>query len=168
MKAHRFRFIALAAFFAAQPLTVTQACGLSWAWSVEDALEEGQRDGKLVLLFFTGSDWSPRSIALDKQALEKPEFSNLAAAKFALYLADFPQRSLLSVEFQKANDALAERLGIRHFPTIVALLPNGKEFARLTYTDESSTDMAGWLTWCEDSYRKELAASAAARKQARR
>jgi|GEM_PF-1634040 len=143
---------------AASAFTV-HACGLNWAWTLDDALKEAQRDDKLVLLFFTGSDWFPRSIPLDKQVFEKGEFSDLAASKFALHLADFPQRTKLSANFEKANMALAERFGIRHFPTVVALKPDGTEYARHRYTDETAADMAGWLTWWEDGFRKDLAAA---------
>ena len=149
--------LALGAFAVLAPLTPSHACGLNWSWTIEDALKDANLGDKLVLLFFTGSDWSPRSIALDKQVLEKGEFSDLAASKFALYLADFPQRTTPSVAFQKANTALAERLGIRHFPTIVALKPDGSEFARHTYSGETATDMAGWLARCAEDYRKTAA-----------
>lgn len=39
--------------------------------------------------------------------------------------------------------ALAERFGLRHFPTVTALKPDGTAYARHTYTDETAADMAG-------------------------
>jgi len=151
--------LAAAASLFASPTFDARACGLNWAWTLDEALEKAKEDNKLVLLFFTGSDWSPRSIALDKQVFERGEFSDVASSKFALHLADFPQRTRLAAQYEQANIALAERFKVRHFPTIVALMPDGTEYARHTYTHEDAVEMVGWLNHWDEGYRKERAAS---------
>ena len=112
------------------------ACSLNWQLSMDDAYTEARKTKKLILVFFTGSDWSPRTIALDKDVMEKPDFSDHADRQFVLYHCDFPQRQQLKESLQTINRSLAEKFGVRHFPTIVALTPDGAEYDRLEFRDQ--------------------------------
>ena len=90
-----------------------------------------------MLLLFTGLDWSPRSIVLDRRLLEHAIIEKVIEDSFVPVLVDFPQRVKLAPDLQRTNLALAERFNVTHFPTLIALDGNGMEMGRLKFSDET-------------------------------
>jgi thioredoxin-related protein len=52
-------------------------------------------------------------------------FRDYAAESLVLVEIDFPRRKQVSPELKQQNEALAKEYGIRGFPTIVILSPDG-------------------------------------------
>jgi len=123
--------------FAMLPETPSRACNLPFEPTLQSAQAKAQKRNCPVLLLFTGLDWSPRSIVLDKRLLEHAIIEGLIERTYVPVLVDFPQRVKLSAEAQEANRALAERFGVTHFPTLVALSGDGQEIGRLAFHDET-------------------------------
>lgn len=98
----------------------------SWLTSLPEAQALAKKEHKLVLMDFTGSDWCPGCIALEKEVLSKPEFLEYAKKNLVLVQVDFPVQKKQSAELKKANDDLQARYKIDGFPTLVALNPDGK------------------------------------------
>ena len=124
---------------------LVKACNLPFEPTVEMAQAKAEKRQCPVLLLFTGLDWSPRSITLDKHLLEHAVIEGLIERSFVPVLVDFPQRMKLSAELQGMNLDLAERHGVTHFPTLIALNHNGQEIGRLNYQEETVTSLTAIL-----------------------
>jgi thioredoxin-related protein len=109
------------------------AAEATWLTSFETAQARARSEKKLLLINFTGSDWCPPCIMLERQVFSQPEFEEYAAQHLVLLEVDFPRRKELSNEQKAANEQLAERYGIYGFPTVVVLDSNGKTLGQLGY-----------------------------------
>jgi thioredoxin-related protein len=74
---------------------------------------------------FTGSDWCPWCIKLDKETLSQPEFADYAKKNLVLMLLDFPREKPQSDELKKANADLQKKYSVDGFPTLIAIKPDG-------------------------------------------
>ena len=108
----------------------------AWTTDVTAALASARADGKDVLLLYTGSDWCPPCIKLEKDILSKAEFTTAAAEKFVLVMLDFPQKKELPPEQVEQNQKWSDRYGIDAFPTIVLIDQNEKPYAITGFRDE--------------------------------
>jgi hypothetical protein len=124
---------------------ITRGCNLPFEPSVELAQAKAEKRQCPVLLFFTGLDWSPRSITLDKRLLEHALIEGLIERSFVPVLVDFPQRVKLSTDLQSMNLALAEKHEVKHFPTLIALTHDGQEIGRLKYQEETVASLTAIL-----------------------
>lgn len=122
------------------------ACNLPFAPSLEQGQKLSHETGKPLLVIFTGSDWSPRSITLDKNILEHAVVEELIIQSFVPVLVDFPQRVKLSESARSANLTVAERFSVTYFPTVLALRADGTEIGRLGYENESAEAMEKLLS----------------------
>lgn len=104
----------------------TGAARVEWLTDFKTAQQRALAENKPLLIDFTGSDWCPPCMILDRQVFSQPEFADYAAQNLILLKVDFPRRKPLSVEDQAENDALARRFAIRGFPTILAMGADGK------------------------------------------
>jgi thioredoxin-related protein len=104
--------------------------GAPWKTDFEAAKTEAQRDNKLILLDFTGSDWCPPCIQMKQQTLTQKTFLEYAAKNLVLVEVDFPKRKALTVAQKRANSTLQSKYGVEAFPTFVVLTPDGKELGR--------------------------------------
>jgi thioredoxin-related protein len=105
----------------------------SWLTNFDTAQERARSEKKVLLMEFTGSDWCPPCIMLERQVFSQPEFKDYAAEHLVLLEVDFPRMKELSDEQKTANVQLAERYGIEGFPTIVLLDSTGKKIGELGY-----------------------------------
>ncbi len=105
----------------------------NWLTDFQKAQSEAKSEHKLVLINFSGSDWCPWCIRLDREVFSKPEFAQFAKDNLVLLLADFPRAKPLSNEVRKQNYELAQRYSIDGFPTIVVLNSEGKQVGMLGY-----------------------------------
>jgi len=92
-----------------------------------------RKDGKQILLRFSGSDWCIPCIRLEKAVFEKEVFLSYASTHLVLMQADFPRlpKHKLSKEQQAENEALAalyDKDG--SFPLVVLLNPDGSVVKR--------------------------------------
>jgi thioredoxin-related protein len=97
-----------------------------WLTSVPAAEAEAKKDHKLVLLYFTGSDWCEWCLRLDAEVFSKPEFARYAATNLALVELDFPVKKPQPVPLKQANEALRVKHNVEIFPTLMATTPEGK------------------------------------------
>ena len=104
---------------------------LGWLTDFEAAKTQARNQNKTLLINFTGSDWCPPCIRLNKQVFSPPEFSEYAAKNLVLLEVDFPRNKKLSPEQQAANEKLANQFGIEGFPTVVLLDANGQPLGEI-------------------------------------
>lgn len=116
-----------------------------WLTDVPAAMERAQKEGKAVLLDFTGSDWCGWCIKLKAEVFDTLEFGAYAAANLVLVEVDFPRRKKLSVDQLNANYALASKYGIEGYPTIVVLNADGRVLGRCGYMRGGPVAFVGQL-----------------------
>lgn len=106
-----------------------------WETDLAKAKATAKASGKMLLIDFTGSDWCPPCMALNKRVLSQKEFIDEASKKFVLVELDFPKKKKLPEAQAAANEAASQTYNIEYFPTIVLTDADGKEFARLNSGD---------------------------------
>jgi thioredoxin-related protein len=101
-----------------------------WLTSLPQAMAQAQKENKIVLLDFTGSDWCSWCIKFKKEALDTSEFTDYAAKNVVLVEVDFPNKTPQSDDLKKANKALGGQYKVSGYPTFVVLGKDGKEIGR--------------------------------------
>ena len=86
-----------------------------------------------LLLDFTRSDWCGWCVKLKTEVFDKQEFKDYASQNLVLVELDFPQRKILPAAIKQQNDRLAQKYGIRGFPTIILLDSRGNELGMTLY-----------------------------------
>jgi protein disulfide-isomerase len=116
-----------------------------WQTDYAAAKSSATQQNKYILLDFTGSDWCPYCIKMDKEVFAKPAFSTFADQKLVLVKLDFPRRANQSAAEKSQNQELAKKYGIEGFPTYVLLDPSGKEVRRQVGYLEGGPD--AFISW---------------------
>jgi thiol:disulfide interchange protein len=98
-----------------------------WSEDYAKAVAQAKAENKLVVLNFTGSDWCPACIVLDREVFGKKEFEQYAKDHLVLVKVDFPQGKLQDKATIDQNEALQARYKVEGFPTVVVLNPDGKK-----------------------------------------
>lgn len=98
---------------------------INWETSYDDALKRAKKEGKPLLIYFTGSDWCGPCKGLSKNLFKTEKFQEYSE-KMVLYKADFPRnKNLVDNETKKVNKELSIRFGQTKFPTMIMV--NAKE-----------------------------------------
>jgi protein disulfide-isomerase len=108
-----------------------------WMTDFAKAQEKANKEKKLLLLNFTGSDWCPPCKLLHKNVFSSKEFVDFAKTNLVLVEVDFPQRKLQTPEQKTANEELAKKHDVDRFPTIIVLDSAGKQLSKSGYRGES-------------------------------
>ena len=124
----RFQIIATAllAFWLLQ----AQAQQLYWQTDFAQAKAAAAESKRFILLDFTGSDWCPWCVRMDKEVLERPAFADFAAKHLVLVKLDFPRNKPQPVAEKLQNEQLAQKFAIQGYPTYVLLDSTGNEVRR--------------------------------------
>ena len=109
------------------------AAELDWQTDLPKAQAQAKKEGKIVLLDFTGSDWCGWCKKLHAEVFSKSEFEEYAKKNLVLVTVDFPRFKKLSDDQQKANNALQEKYKIEGYPTIIVLDAEGKQIGQQGY-----------------------------------
>jgi disulfide reductase len=126
-------FTCVAIAFFAMPMKIARAAQQSdalWLTNYQQALAQAAKEKKSVLIDFTGSDWCPPCIQMEKEVLSQREFIAFTKNNLVLLKLDFPRRKKLSSEEKEQNHKLGQQFGIGGFPTYVLVDPTGKELKR--------------------------------------
>ena len=111
----------------------TLAAEEGWLTDFEAAKQLAAEKGLPILADFSGSDWCGWCIKLDKEVFSQDEFKAYTEGNVVLFLADFPNSTPQSEKVKKQNQALAEKYGIRGFPTVLLLDAEGNVLERTGY-----------------------------------
>src|ERR671939_312038 len=95
---------ALLAFWLVQ----AQAQVLNWKTDFAQAKAAAAESKRFILLDFTGSDWCPWCVRMDKEVLERPAFADFAAKHLVLVKLDFPRSKLQPAAEKIQNEQLAQ------------------------------------------------------------
>jgi len=125
------RMIGLAAVAGLAATAAFAAAG--WEEDFDKAAAEAKKEGKHMLVDFTGSDWCGWCIKLDKEVFSQKEFKKYAKENLVTVALDFPRNKPQSKKVQQRNEALMKEHGIRGFPTILVMSPEGEVIGRTGY-----------------------------------
>lgn len=103
------------------------------------ARAKAQAENKRILLDFTGSDWCSYCVKLKGAVFETNTFREWADRNVVFVELDFPQQKTLPSALVAENEALANRYGVKGFPTVILTDARGTELMRTTgYGGESA------------------------------
>ena len=102
---------------------------INWEPDFENARQIAEKEHKLILLNFSGSDWCGPCIMMRRDYLDNEVFIKFAGNNLVLVNADFPRKkkNLGSPEMIKRNEVLAEKYNKNgNFPFTLLLDADGK------------------------------------------
>ena len=130
-----FLFVAAAAASAAD----------NWLTSYPDALAQAKSQNKPILMDFTGSDWCPWCMKLDKEVFATPAFQSFATAHLILLKVDFPRKTALPANIRQQNDELEKKFAVDGFPTLILLNSNGVKIGTGGYQEGGPQPTIAWI-----------------------
>ncbi len=105
----------------------------NWETDFEKALSDAKASGKYIMLDFSGSDWCGWCIRLEKEVFSQDAFKDFAEESLVCVLVDFPRAKEQTDELKQQNLELARKYGIKGYPTIIILSPDGKPVGKTGY-----------------------------------
>jgi protein disulfide-isomerase len=111
----------VALFVAVLTLGQAIAAEATWLTDLTQAQTQAKAENKLILANFTGSDWCPFCVKLDKEVFQTKEYKDFAASKYVLVTVDFPRKKALADDIKKANTSLKAKYKVGGFPTLVVM-----------------------------------------------
>jgi thiol-disulfide isomerase/thioredoxin len=125
------------AAFAAAALAAAECAALTgFGTDYEAAAARARANGRDMVVLFTGSDWCPYCVKLEREVLSQREFLDYATNRYELVEIDFPKDASRQTEsVRAANQALAKRFEVRGYPTVVLADPDGKVLFTTGYSE---------------------------------
>ncbi|MDD3886340.1 MAG: thioredoxin family protein [Victivallaceae bacterium] len=117
----------LAMLLAGSSLLAAGAQKGGWFTDHDKAMAAAKTENRPVLILFTGSDWCPYCIKLEKETLSGRDFKHFAKDNLVLLKLDFPRNGKVSAAQRK----LAREFKANGYPTTVIVSPDGKELGRM-------------------------------------
>lgn len=97
-----------------------------WQTDLPVVCRQAEKENKLVLIDFTGSDWCSACVRLRRTVLDAPSFREFADSRFVLLEVDLPLKKSLNPELQRRNEEIANHYGVAGFPTLMVINPQGQ------------------------------------------
>ncbi len=105
---------------------------LNWQTDFEEAKQLANAQNKLILIYFTGSDWSQSCKRLNTDFFYTEDFQELAQKFLILVRINSPRRSGLISGFQESkNLELKNRYNQKVFPTVIITDAEGKKMGMI-------------------------------------
>ena len=125
-----------------------------WITDYEAAKKQAAKEGKDILMDFTGSDWCGWCIRLKKEVFSQEAFKKEAPKHFVLLELDYPRSKQLAPALKLQNEKLKNEFAIQGYPTIMLTDATGKAYAK-----------TGYQPGGPESYIKHLAEKAGVKKE---
>ena len=108
-----------------------------WIRSYDEAMASAEQTGRPVLTIFTGSDWCPHCVTLEKKVLDSGQFLAWAQDRVVLLMINLPQQGI-SQDERNIRSRVCIKYGVRTFPNTVLIAPDGaKIMAQSGYHGQS-------------------------------
>lgn len=118
-------------------LTAVAAAGSGWMTDIDAAVAKAKAEKKNVLVEFTGSDWCPPCMMMDKKVFSKKAFTDAAKKDFILVKIDIPNKDK---ELKKKNVKVMRKYRVNGVPTVLLFGSDGKEFHRFSAAQYPNID----------------------------
>ena len=122
-----------------------------WQTNYKAALAQAAKEGKPVLLDFTGSDWCPACKLIDQEIFSQAEFKKFAEKNLILVEVDSPMGKTQSAAIGEQNESLKAKYHVFGYPTLVLLDSRGKEITR--NVGYISGGPKAFISWVEETVR---------------
>ena len=116
-------------------LAVLPACALDledWNTDFKTAQKTAAEKKLPMYVLFTGSDWCPYCVQLEKKVLKDSSFQKFAEKNVVLLYLDFPRKKQLDAKLTAQNKKLAVKYGVRGYPTSLLLNARGETIGKVT------------------------------------
>ncbi|MCX6997836.1 MAG: thioredoxin family protein [Kiritimatiellaeota bacterium] len=107
----------------------------TWETDFAKASTDARKAGSYLLLDFSGSDWCGWCVKLEKEVFSQAEFKAYAKTNLVCVLLDFPRQKFQSKKIKEQNAALAKAYGIRGYPSVIILSPDGEVVGQTGYRE---------------------------------
>ena len=106
-----------------------------WMADFDAAVAVAKKEGKHLLVDFTGSDWCGWCIRLHEEVFDHAEWESVVTKEYVLVALDFPRNedAKAKVPNPKRNDELSAKYGVSGFPTILLMTSDGDVFGQTGY-----------------------------------
>ncbi len=125
--------IVAAVFTVSMAVAQAQAGGAAWTEDFEAAKALAAKEGKDLLIDFTGSDWCGWCKRLDAEVFDVDPFRSEAPKQFILVKLDFPRQTPQDPKIKEQNGKLQAEFKVQGFPSIYLADAAGKPYARTGY-----------------------------------
>jgi len=113
-----------------------------WLTQMEKAKKEAEDTGLPILVLFTGTEWCPYCIKLEKEVFRKSEFKDFANQNLVLVIYDFARNGKASAEAREA----AKQYRVGGYPTFFLVTADGKLLGAGGYANGiSPKSFAEWV-----------------------
>jgi thioredoxin-related protein len=106
-----------------------------WITSFPLAESEARKTNKLIMAYFSGSDWEDWTQKLDRDVFSTPMFKRWASEHVIPMQIDFPKEKRLAGSVKAQNDKLRTEYTVSKVPTIIFLDASGAPVQRASYDD---------------------------------
>jgi thioredoxin-related protein len=104
-------------------------CADAWVTDYSSAVEIAKREGKDLLLVFTGTEWIEMCRVFEQDILNQPAFLEKVGARFVLVKLEFPPEKELGKPVPEELMLLRDAYRVKGFPTVVMTDAEGRPFA---------------------------------------
>jgi thioredoxin-related protein len=126
--------LAASVAFTCQDPVAQEPAHAGWSTDWDAAKAQAKKEGKDLLIDFTGSDWCIWCKRLKAEVFDQEAFQGQAPESFVLVELDFPNdKSGQSEELQAQNQKLMEQFGVEGFPSIFLADEEGRPYAQTGY-----------------------------------
>lgn len=138
-----------------------------WVADFDAAAAKAKAAGKDLLVDFTGSDWCGWCIKLHDEVFSKDEFLSAATKDYVLVALDYPRgaEAKAKVPNPARNEELQRKYGIRGFPTILLMTPDGEVYAQGSYQQGGAAPYVEYLAKIRKDGKAAVAEAAALQKE---
>lgn len=106
-----------------------------WHRDIEEAKRLAKKEGKHLLLDFTGSEWCGFCTKLNSEVFAHPDYAPGAEGDFVHVVLDYGAdlRARRDLPFAEQNDRLRTNLNIEAFPTVLLMTAEGVPYESFPY-----------------------------------
>ena len=132
MKKFKYILLLIIIIIANNNVIAQKSIDLNWQTDFEEAKQLADSQNKLILIYFTGSDWSQSCKRLNTDFFYTEDFQELAQKYLILVRINSPRRSGLISGFQESKNLdLKKRYNQKVFPTVIITDAEGKQLGML-------------------------------------
>jgi thioredoxin-related protein len=155
-------FVTLLSLLAVVALVPARAEDL-WTEDFAAAQAQAAKEGKDLLVDFTGSDWCHWCVKLKEEVFSQQAFKDAAPKNFVLVELDYPRKKTQAEAIKTQNKALQAKYEIQGYPSILLMNAKGDVYARTGYQAGGPEKYLEHLNKLHDGKKKYDAALAKAR-----
>ena len=132
MKKFKYILLLIIIIIANYNVLAQKSIDLNWQTDFEEAKQLADSQNKLILIYFTGSDWSQSCKKLNTDFFYTEDFQELAQKYLILVRINSPRRSELISGFQESKNLDLKKLyNQKVFPTVIITDAEGKQLGML-------------------------------------